>query len=110
MAKTSTVNHSTPVVHAPLAAYRKADFITSVGYGTGPGARERLGLRGKGPQKIITDLGVFPPDPRTCEFTVTGIFPGVSEETILAVVRIASVIHAIGAVLDAERVAEPVAV
>jgi alkyl hydroperoxide reductase subunit D len=35
---------------------------------------------------------------------------GVSEETILAVVRIASVIHAIGAVLDAERVAEPVAV
>src|ERR1700739_4125220 len=35
---------------------------------------------------------------------------GVSEETILAVVRIASVIHAIGSVLDAERVGEPVAV
>lgn len=30
---------------------------------------------------------------------------GVSEETILSVVRVASVIHAIGAVLDAERVA-----
>jgi glutaconate CoA-transferase, subunit B len=60
----------------------KADFITSVGYGTGPGARERLGLRGRGPQKIITDLGVLTPDPRTCEFTVTGIFPGVREETI----------------------------
>lgn len=32
---------------------------------------------------------------------------GVSEETILSVVRIASVIHAVGAVLDAERVAVP---
>lgn len=35
---------------------------------------------------------------------------GTGEETILAVVRVASVIHAIGSVLDAERVAEPVAV
>ena len=37
---------------------------------------------------------------------------GVSEETVLAVVRVASVIHAIGPVLETERVAqsEPVAV
>jgi alkyl hydroperoxide reductase subunit D len=34
---------------------------------------------------------------------------GVNEETILAVVRVASVIHAVGSVLDAERVTEPVA-
>jgi lipoyl-dependent peroxiredoxin subunit D len=34
---------------------------------------------------------------------------GAGEETVLAIVRVASVIHAIGAVLDAERVAEPVA-
>ncbi len=60
----------------------KVDFITSVGYGSGPGTRERLGLRGKGPQKIITDLGVLTPDPRTCEFTMTAIFSGVSEETV----------------------------
>lgn len=32
---------------------------------------------------------------------------GVSEETILSVVRVASVVYAIGAVLDAERVAVP---
>jgi alkyl hydroperoxide reductase subunit D len=32
---------------------------------------------------------------------------GVSEETVLAVVRVASVIHAIGPVLDAERVPQP---
>jgi alkyl hydroperoxide reductase subunit D len=37
---------------------------------------------------------------------------GITEESILAIVRVASVLHAIGSVLDAERVvkAEPVAV
>jgi len=40
----------------------RVDFITSVGYGDGPGARQKLGLRGKGPQKIITDLGILTPD------------------------------------------------
>jgi lipoyl-dependent peroxiredoxin subunit D len=35
---------------------------------------------------------------------------GVSEETVLAVVRVASILHAIGTVLDTERVAQPEAV
>ena len=54
------------------------DFITSFGYGSGPGERERLGLTGTGPQKIITDLGVLEPDPQTLEFTLPGLYPGVS--------------------------------
>jgi glutaconate CoA-transferase subunit B len=60
----------------------KVDFVTSFGYGTGPGDRERLGLRGRGPRQLITDLGVLTPDPLTCEFTMTGIFEGVRAETI----------------------------
>jgi len=32
---------------------------------------------------------------------------GVSEETVLAIVRIASVVHAIGTVLDTQRVSQP---
>ena len=64
------------------AFVEKVDFITSVGYGDGPGDRERLGLRGRGPQRIITDLGVLAPDPRTCEFTMTAVFDGVTTETI----------------------------
>jgi glutaconate CoA-transferase, subunit B len=60
----------------------KVDFVTSVGYGSGPGDRERLGLRGRGPRQIITDLGVLTPDPRTCEFTMTAVFDGVSTRTI----------------------------
>jgi glutaconate CoA-transferase, subunit B len=56
----------------------QVDFVTSVGYGSGPGDRERFGLTGAGPKKIITDLGILEPDPDTLEFTVTGLFPGVS--------------------------------
>jgi glutaconate CoA-transferase subunit B len=54
------------------------DFVTSVGFGDGPGARQRLGLTGAGPQKIITDLGVLEPDPETCELVLTATYPGVS--------------------------------
>ncbi|HEY6788637.1 MAG TPA: CoA-transferase [Trebonia sp.] len=60
----------------------RVEFITSVGYGDGPGARQKLGLRGKGPQKIITDLGILTPDPRTCEFTMTTLFEGVTPDTV----------------------------
>jgi glutaconate CoA-transferase subunit B len=61
----------------------RVEFITSVGYGDGPGSREKLGLRGKGPQKIITDLGILTPDPRTCEFTMTALFAGVTRDAVL---------------------------
>jgi glutaconate CoA-transferase subunit B len=56
------------------------DFVTSVGFGDGPGARERLGLRGAGPRTVITDLGVLEPDPDTCELTLTALHPGVTAE------------------------------
>jgi glutaconate CoA-transferase subunit B len=71
------------IVRQNLRAFvEKVDFITSVGYGSGPGDRERLGLRGAGPRKIITDLAILTPDPVSREFTVTSIFPGVTRETI----------------------------
>jgi glutaconate CoA-transferase, subunit B len=56
----------------------RVDFITSVGFADGPGARQRLGLTGSGPQRVITDLGVLRPDPETSELVLTGIYPGVS--------------------------------
>ncbi|HET7069808.1 MAG TPA: CoA-transferase subunit beta [Nocardioides sp.] len=59
------------------------DFVTSVGHGRGPGDRERLGLRGGGPHKVITDLGVLEPDPTTRELLLTAVHPGVSPETVL---------------------------
>jgi glutaconate CoA-transferase subunit B len=60
----------------------RVDFVTSVGYGSGPGDRDRLGLTGAGPRQIITDLGVLEPDPQTLEFTLTGLYPGVTCETV----------------------------
>ncbi len=56
----------------------RVDFVTSVGFGDGPGSRQRLGLAGAGPQKVITDLGVLEPDPQTCELVLTAAYPGVS--------------------------------
>jgi glutaconate CoA-transferase subunit B len=55
----------------------RVGFVTSFGYGRGPGDRERLGLRGRGPVLVITDLGVLAPDPQTCELTLTRVHPGI---------------------------------
>jgi glutaconate CoA-transferase subunit B len=60
----------------------KVDFVTSVGYGDGPGSRERLGMRGRGPVKVITDLGVLEPDPDTCELTLTHLHEGVELDQV----------------------------
>jgi glutaconate CoA-transferase, subunit B len=60
----------------------RVDFVTSVGYGSGPGDRERFGLTGAGPKKIITDLGILEPDPETLEFTLTGLYPGVAASAV----------------------------
>ncbi len=62
----------------------RVDFRTSVGYGSGPGDRERLGLAGTGPRTVITDLGVLEPDPYTCELTLTQLHPGSTVEGALA--------------------------
>jgi len=40
----------------------KVDFLTSAGYLDGNGAREKAGLRGKGPIAVVTDLGILEPD------------------------------------------------
>lgn len=60
------------------AFVERTDFRTSVGFGDGPGSRERLGLRGRGPTTVITDLGVLRPDPATCELTLTDLHDGVT--------------------------------
>jgi glutaconate CoA-transferase subunit B len=56
----------------------KLHFRSSVGYGSGRGDRERLGMTGRGPTTVITDLGVLRPDPETCELTLTEVHPGVT--------------------------------
>lgn len=58
------------------------DFVTTFGFGTGRGDREKLGLRGGGPSLVVTDLGLLRPDPATCELTLTEIHPGVELDAV----------------------------
>lgn len=60
----------------------RVDFVTSVGFGRGPGDRERLGLPGAGPTLVITDLGILRPDPETCELVLSQIHPGVDVDHV----------------------------
>jgi glutaconate CoA-transferase subunit B len=68
------------VRQSPRAFVAQVDFVTSVGHGSGPGDRERLGLRGKGPTKVITDLGILEPDPQTRELVLTQVHEGVTAD------------------------------
>jgi glutaconate CoA-transferase subunit B len=60
----------------------KIDFFTSIGHGSGGDSRQKLGIKTKGPTRLITDLAIFEPDPETKEMIVTSIHPGVSREQI----------------------------
>lgn len=56
----------------------RVDYITSPGYGDGPGWRQNAGLARGGPSAVITTLGVFRFDPDTCEMTLVALHPGAS--------------------------------
>ena len=68
------------------AFVERLDFITSVGFldnaAPGQNARERLGLTGKGPVAVVTDLCIMRPDPESRELTVTQLHPGVAREQV----------------------------
>jgi glutaconate CoA-transferase subunit B len=70
------------VPHSTRTFVPRLDFVTTVGHGDGPGARERLGFRGSGPAAVITDLGVLEPDPDTSELTLTQLHQGVSVDHV----------------------------
>jgi len=72
------------VRHGRRAFVERVDFVTSVGFGDGPAARARLGLRGRGPVLVVTDLGVMEPDPETCELTLNRVHPGVPVDAVRA--------------------------
>jgi glutaconate CoA-transferase, subunit B len=62
------------------AFVERVDFVSSMGFGRGPGDRERLGLRGAGPRTVVTDVGILRPDPETCELTLGALQPGATVE------------------------------
>jgi glutaconate CoA-transferase subunit B len=70
--------------HEARAFVERLDFVTSAGHLTGGDARAQAGLRGGGPTRVVTDLGVLEPDPVTRELTLTAVQPGVDVERVCA--------------------------
>jgi len=58
----------------------KPDFITSAGYLTGGDARAKLGVPGKGPTRVFSDLGILEPDPQTKELVMVNLHPGITAD------------------------------
>ena len=57
----------------------KVDFVTSAGFLNGRGERQAAGLRGGGPQAVVTNLGIMEPDD-SGEMILTALHPGCTLE------------------------------
>ncbi len=57
----------------------KCDFVTGAGFLTGRAARQAAGVRGGGPQAVVTDLGVLEPNDAG-ELVLAAVHPGVAPE------------------------------
>jgi glutaconate CoA-transferase subunit B len=60
----------------------KVQYITSPGFGDGGDWRKLHGLRGDGPSRVITSMGVFSFDPADHEMILSSYHPGISIEQI----------------------------
>ncbi len=57
----------------------RCDFVTGAGFFSGRAARQASGVRGSGPQAVVTDLGILEPD-ESGELTLTALHPGQTVE------------------------------
>jgi glutaconate CoA-transferase subunit B len=65
---------------SPRAFVAKLDFVTSLGHGNGGTSRSATGAQGRGPTRIITDLGILEPHPESRELQLTSTHPGIPVE------------------------------
>jgi glutaconate CoA-transferase subunit B len=67
--------------HTPRVFVERLDFRSGIGWGDGPGHRERLGLLG-GPRLVVTNLCVMDFSPETRRMRLVSVHPGVSVEQV----------------------------
>jgi glutaconate CoA-transferase subunit B len=60
----------------------KVQYITSPGFGDGGNWRDRQGLSGGGPHRVITSMGIFSFEAETHEIILSSYHPGVTVEEI----------------------------
>ncbi len=62
----------------------KVDFVTTPGYLSGPGAREKAGLApGTGPYRVVTNLALMDFEPETKRMRLIAVHPGVTKEQVV---------------------------
>jgi glutaconate CoA-transferase, subunit B len=62
----------------------KVQYVTTPGFLDGPGARERAGLPGGGPVRVITDRAILGFDEKTKRMRLEAIYPGGSVDDVVA--------------------------
>jgi glutaconate CoA-transferase subunit B len=72
------------VRHERHKLVERVRHVTSPGFLDGPGARQRVGLRGGGPRWVITDKAVFGFDPDTCRIRLHSVHPGITHDDLRA--------------------------
>jgi len=71
------------MTHEKRKMVNKLDYLTSPGFLTGPGAREKAGLLGGGPSLVVTNLCQMDFDPETKCMKLATVHPGVSAEQVI---------------------------
>jgi glutaconate CoA-transferase subunit B len=62
---------------------KKLDYLTSPGYLDGPGARERVGLKGGGPVLVVTDFCQLGFDDETKRLKLLTVHPGMTVQQVV---------------------------
>ena len=70
--------------HDKLRFVEKLDYLTTPGYLTGPGAREKAGLPAEtGPYRVITQLGVMGFHEESKEMMLLNVHPGITVDDVV---------------------------
>jgi glutaconate CoA-transferase subunit B len=69
---------------SPKSFVERLDFTTTVGTRCGGHSRQELGLPGRGPQAVITDLGILEPEGDSGELVLTTLHPGATAAAAIA--------------------------
>lgn len=72
------------IPHERRVFVERLDFISGLGFGEGPGTRERYQHHGGGPGKVITTLAVLGFDEQTKRMRAESLHPGVTRQQVEA--------------------------
>jgi len=71
------------MTHDKRKFVERLDYMTSPGYLEGPGGRERVGLRGGGPSRVVTNLCVLTFEEKTLRMKLHSVHPGITVQKVL---------------------------